>query len=65
MGICLHPAPSSMLVISLHTELVPLLSCVAPAIQNKGHLQLKLFTVLSGLKLDCLKVMAKLGKGEM
>lgn len=51
-----------MLVISLHTELVTLLSSVAPAIQNQGHWQLKIFTVLSGLKLDCLKVMAMLGK---
>lgn len=53
-----------MLIISLHTELVLLLSSIALE-QHKGktNWQLMLFTgVLSGLKWDCLTVMAVLGK---
>lgn len=53
-----------MLVISLHTALVPLLSSVAfQQHEEKRDWQLMLFTgVLSELKWDCLKVMAMLGK---
>lgn len=53
-----------MLGISLHTELVLLLSSVAfQQHKEKRDWQLMLFTgVLNGLKWDCLKVMATLGK---
>jgi len=53
-----------MLVISLYRELVPLLTSVAfQQHKEKRDWQLILFTgVLDGLKRDCFKVMATLGK---